>query len=100
MHIRHSAKMHLQMCRNALIVVCMDINIDNPARQIAITLEQQAIAAGVSINDVCEKAEVSRSTFTRWKGKTNGANFSTIKRMQDALEELKLNSKTHKKPKS
>lgn len=81
------------MCMNALIVTNMNTYTDNPA----ILLEQQAIEAGITINDLCDAANIARSTFTRWKNGTNGATFLTVNKLSAALEILKK-SKKHSKP--
>jgi predicted transcriptional regulator len=74
----------------------MNTYIDNPAT----ALEQQAIEAGISINDLCDTAKIARSTFTRWKNGTNGATFSVVKKLYAALDQLKNESKKHKSKRS
>ncbi len=78
MHMHQSARMHLQMCINAPIVTCMtpDYFISH--------IERLALEAGLTIDELCEKAHVARSTLTRWKNGDSQPTLSTIKKFEAA----------------
>lgn len=53
-------------------------------------IEKEAYAEGVSINKLCQEAEIARSTFTRLKsGDTESGNVSTIQKLNQALLKIK-----------
>lgn len=62
----------------------MESILENPA----LYFETKASEANISIDALCDEAGISRSTLTRWKSNSNGATFSSIKKLQKALTEL------------
>lgn len=48
-------------------------------------LEKRAESAGISISELCQKANVARSTFTRWKNGTSSPTLSIIAKLESAL---------------
>lgn len=48
-------------------------------------VEAKARAVGLSIADVCKKANVAQSTFTRWKRGVTSPTLAVCKRMIDAI---------------
>ncbi len=49
-------------------------------------IERRARAAGLSLNELCRKAEIARSTFTRWKAGDNGLRVDSYDRLIDVIE--------------
>jgi predicted transcriptional regulator len=47
---------------------------------------------GVTVSQVCIKAEMNPSMMSRWKAKDIEPRLSTIERLQEALAELKAES--------
>lgn len=58
--------------------------LENPS----LYFEIKATEANISIDALCDTAGLARSTFTRWKSNSNGATFSSIKKLQSALKKL------------
>ena len=48
----------------------------------------RAMAAGVSMAAICERAGVARSTPSRWRQDRNGANLATVRKLNSALSEI------------
>lgn len=68
--------------------------MSNPS---VINIEKEASSLGISINHLCEKAEIARSTFTRLKsGDTESGNVSTIKKLENAILKIKRSSENKK----
>ena len=62
-------------------------------QQVILDIEARAKAVGISIKDLCEKAEVHATSFSRWKqSRANpepvGANFKKIEALYDVLEKM------------
>lgn len=56
-------------------------------------VETRARAAGLSLNELCRKAEIARSTFTKWKAGDKGLRVDSYDRMIGVIEaaEMALN---------
>ncbi len=59
------------------------MHIANPVQQI----EARATQAGLSVTELCQKAGVARSTFTRWKAGTTSPTQRILKRLAQQLPE-------------
>ena len=62
-------------------------------QQIVERIEAQAAALGISIGDVCRKADVHPTTFSRWKRSERnpepiGATLNSIRKLDEALDAL------------
>lgn len=91
MHTYPLARMHLQMCINALIMTHM--NIENSHNQI----EQEAMSLGLSVKELYARAGVAISTRTRWNNGTTDPNTKTLFRLQEIiLRHKKKKSSLHK----
>jgi hypothetical protein len=51
-----------------------------------IDIEQRAIAIGLPISRLCKEANVSNSTFTRWKAKEGEPRFGSYLKLIAVLE--------------
>ena len=40
------------------------------------------------MSQICDRAQVARSTPSRWRGRHNGANLETVKRLNEALSSI------------
>ena len=58
-----------------------EMHISNPVQQI----EARAQQAGLSVTELCHKAGVARSTFTRWKAGTTSPTQRILKRLAREL---------------
>lgn len=93
MHSCHLARMHLQMCINALIIASMNT-------QTYEHIEQSAAEVGLTVKELYKRAKIALSTRTRWKNKTTeGTNTKTLSRLEKVVEREKkrLESGTHKR---
>lgn len=50
-------------------------------------IEKRAKEAGLSIAEVCRKASVANSTFTRWKSGDTNPNYAKLVAIQGVLEQ-------------
>jgi hypothetical protein len=48
----------------------------------------RAVKHGVRMAAICDRAQVARSTPSRWKGSRNGANLETVNRLNAALNAI------------
>lgn len=51
-------------------------------------LYERAAQHNMQMYAVCDRANVARSTPSRWRSSKNGATFATLKRLNSALDEL------------
>jgi hypothetical protein len=51
-------------------------------------MEERLRTAGVSVNAVCKKASIYRSTWTRWKAGHISPNYRTLEAVRSAFREL------------
>lgn len=58
----------------------------------AIYFEAKAAEASITLDALCNRAGISRSTLTRWKNNSSAATFTSINKLQKALKKL---SKSH-----
>jgi predicted transcriptional regulator len=56
--------------------------------EIAQKLESRARAAGLSVDELCERAKVSRSTFTRMKSGKTTPTLGTLSKLLRVVEEI------------
>lgn len=59
------------------------MNIQNQISEI----EERAKGFGLSINELCKRAGIDRSTFTKWKSGKSKPNMETYTSIQNALKE-------------
>ena len=51
----------------------------------AIDIEDRAREAGMTLTDLCKKAQIAQSTFTRWKAGVTQPNLDVYKRLVRAV---------------
>lgn len=51
-------------------------------------LEKDAQNAGVTLYELCEKADVAASNVPRWKKEETTPNMSTLQKLRDALKKI------------
>lgn len=73
--------MHLTLCRNAYNYERME------NAHIITEIEHSASAAGLSIAEVCRRAGVANSTFTRWKAGVTSPNYRSIESIRSAIRD-------------
>ncbi|GLQ68944.1 hypothetical protein GCM10007866_13950 [Gluconobacter albidus] len=57
-------------------------NLPSPA-----DIESDARERGIAIGDLCRRAQVARSTFTRWKAGETSPTLAVVGRLIQALQE-------------
>ena len=53
--------------------------------QVISQLEARAAKAGITINELCRRAEIARSTFTRMKAGDHSPNTRTLEKLETAV---------------
>lgn len=62
-------------------------------------LEQDALAYGLTLYDLCEKSDVAASNVPRWKKQETTPNLSTLQKLRESLEKIsKVNPKKRRSP--
>lgn len=61
------------------------VHMDTPT--LVLEAECRAKAAGLSIAEVCRRADVYQSTWTRWKRGVNDPNFGTWNKVMRVIEQ-------------
>lgn len=56
-------------------------------QQIVLDLERRARACGLTIREVCDRAGIYQSTWTRWKAGKNPANLGPLNRVIAVIED-------------
>lgn len=72
-------------------------------QEIITDLEGRAKAVGLTIAEVCSRAELHPTTFSRWKlseknTKPVGANLASISRLRSVIEEAEAAAASQPKP--
>lgn len=58
-----------------------------------IEMENRAKAVGLSVNELCFRANVARTTLTRWKNKTSSPNTSTLAKLESVITKYSFTKK-------
>lgn len=82
--IHHTQKRTCKMCGNAHIMRIMDFKLPTPNE-----IEDAAKAARLSMNELCRRAGVSRSVFSRWKN-GSGITSGNLQKFIETLDENRV----------
>lgn len=52
-------------------------------------IERQAAALGLSLRDLCERADIAQSTFYRWRSGETEPNLRVYRRIKDVLRDAR-----------
>lgn len=52
-------------------------------------IENRASAVGMSVNELCKRARVARSTFTRWKAGAHAPQMRVYRKLLAALDDAR-----------